>query len=149
MVDALSFDRFLRFVRIPGTTKSEHTKPDTDRNSVVDVFEYLHNKGVTHIIYLEVGSDPDFAQSDIAITRSIKPFTVAELNWKKTDISSDILREAAPNVRKLHLYSSGNMGVLKSWGAENGLPSLSKVRCSPLELGNSIRRKLISCSWRS
>lgn len=132
MVESLSFDQILRSVRIPGLSKSKHTKSTIDSDTVANIFKCLYyRKAVTHIIHLEVGSDPDLAESDDAIIQSLEHIEVDELDWKKTDISSHVLLQAAPNVRRIHLYSSGNMGVLKSWAAEDGLCRLCKV-CHPL-----------------
>lgn len=132
MIESLSFDQILRFVRIPGFSKSKHTKPNMHSDTVANIFKCLYDrKAVTHIIHLEVGSDPDLAESDDAIIQSLEHIEVDELDWKKTDISSHVLLQAVPNVRKIHLYSSGNMGILKSWAAEDGLRRLCKV-CRPL-----------------
>jgi hypothetical protein len=40
---------------------------------------------------------------------------------------STVLLKAAPGLREVHLYSSGNNAVLRSWSAEDGIPALANV----------------------
>ncbi|KAK6499513.1 hypothetical protein TWF506_004143 [Arthrobotrys conoides] len=49
-------------------------------------------------------------------------------NWRKLDICSDTIREAAPGVRVLHLYSSANKAVLKGWACKDGLRTLKNLQ---------------------
>ncbi|KAF3271949.1 hypothetical protein TWF970_010177 [Orbilia oligospora] len=49
-------------------------------------------------------------------------------NWRKLDICSDTIREAAPGVRILHLYSSANKAVLKGWACKDGLRTLKNLQ---------------------
>ncbi|KAF3170663.1 hypothetical protein TWF788_010126 [Orbilia oligospora] len=49
-------------------------------------------------------------------------------DWRKLDICSDTVREAAPGVRVLHLYSSANKAVLKGWACKDGLRTLKNLQ---------------------
>lgn len=49
-------------------------------------------------------------------------------NGKEIDMCSETILRAAPTVREVHLYSSGNTAVLRSWVYSPGLRSLSNVR---------------------
>jgi hypothetical protein len=41
---------------------------------------------------------------------------------------SATIKRAAPNVRHVSLYASGNNAVLRSWSCKEGLAELKKVR---------------------
>lgn len=142
-IRSLSFGEILRFVRIPGDLTPINTASRMYSDRIIGILKHLSEKGVRYIIRLEAGSDPDLAESDEAIIELLKPFKLDELDWKKTDISSHVLLEAVPDIRRLHLYSSGNLGVLKSWAATDGLCKLSKVITS-LQFSH-VRPKLRIC----
>lgn len=44
--------------------------------------------------------------------------------WHKLDLSTDVIKFAAPEVEHIHLYWSGNAAVLKGWSCPQGLPWL-------------------------
>lgn len=50
------------------------------------------------------------------------------LQWKKIDLSPEVIRKAAPDVREIHLYWSGQDSVLRGWSEEEGLPQLKGLQ---------------------
>jgi hypothetical protein len=53
---------------------------------------------------------------------------VQEMDWRKLDLSADILLERAHLVERLVLYSSGNWAVIDHWFGSNGLPLLGQLK---------------------
>ena len=70
---------------------------------------------------------PEHPYLDSAITKALQGADVRILNWRKKDISIAGLRKAAPNVGSLHLYSSGNLDVLRYWTSYQGLCQFKEV----------------------
>jgi len=124
MIGNLALEQVLRFVRIP---QFQNSKDDEGERDFGFIFDRLRAKGVTRIIRLEVDEQIDWAHSDTAIIRTIQGFQIDELDWRKTDLSSNVLFKGVPNVQTLCLYSSGNYAVLGSWSAAEGLVQLRKV----------------------
>ena len=98
------------------------------------VFNWLRENKVQKVIEVTVEDnmkDPDATpHSDGSIEAALKGLDVEVWNWKKMDISIATIRNAAPNVRKVYLYSSGNNAVLQGWSDTRGLVTLTKVRMS-------------------
>lgn len=84
--------------------------------------------GVIKIIRVVVEDDPADFHSDEVIEHSLRGFDVEEWKWFKWDLCIDTILEAAPNVREVNLYWSGNKAILKSWTAPDGLVSLRQAR---------------------
>lgn len=49
-------------------------------------------------------------------------------DWRKPDLSPDLIAFAAPDVEHVNLYWSGNQTVLKGWGSLEGIPNLAKLK---------------------
>ncbi len=49
-------------------------------------------------------------------------------DWRKPDLSIDVIIFAAPDVVNLNLYWSGNEAVLKGWSCPTGIPKLKKLK---------------------
>lgn len=75
--------------------------------------------------------------SDEAIEMALKDLDIETLNWKKLDLCTDVLVNAVNNVKVLHLYSSANNDVLRSWSATDGLAKLPKVVIAPVHFVNN------------
>lgn len=66
--------------------------------------------------------------SDKVIVESLKGLQVETWDWRRMDISSDVIFDAAgEHVNTLYLYCSGLRAVLKSWSDRSGLAKLKKV----------------------
>jgi hypothetical protein len=62
------------------------------------------------------------------IENALQDFKVETWDWKQVDICSSTLLKAAPGVRALSLYASGNTAVFKGWSCAEGLAKLELVR---------------------
>ncbi|KAI9667432.1 MAG: hypothetical protein M1821_000247 [Bathelium mastoideum] len=98
------------------------------RKDYLAIFEWLRRKQVERILKIIVVDDEANPHSDEVIIESLKNFDVERWDWIKFDICSDVIEQAAPNVRYLNLYCSGNRAVLRSWSSPTGLVRLSKLR---------------------
>ena len=120
--------------------KKEKEKGDTKENEKGDKKEKEKKEKdklpVVHTILevvvgdkLETDGTQHTTHSNAAITRCLQPFSMGidKWDWKKVDMCCEAIFKAAPNIRVLYLYSSGNSAVLKSWAGENGLLQFQKV----------------------
>ena len=82
----------------------------------------------------------DPSHSDQIIEESLKGFDVEVLDWFKFDLCSETILEAAPDVKEVHLYSSGNNAVLQAWSGCDGLKKLTKV--VSLQVGSNFDIKI-------
>jgi hypothetical protein len=99
------------------------------------VLEWLRDiYDVQNIIELNVRDSMMYPHPEEAIERAVKGFNVEKLHWKRLDLSIHSVREAAPNVRELTLYSSGNMAAFYHWFSPDGLVTLGKVCARPARI---------------
>jgi hypothetical protein len=147
----LKFEDSLQYVALPKLRVEQAPKTSSPRSAVVPaagetdkaliqekpdrvgltdckiVFNWLAKNGVKKIIRVIVLDDGDVAHSDEAIEECLTPFKVEVWDWKKPDICSETIFQAAPGVRVVHLYCTGNNTVLRSWSGGEGLAKLKKV----------------------
>jgi hypothetical protein len=133
----VNFESILKWVLLPKPLDSETaiSQSDLPPETILKgpsshwlLFKWLREKkGVQKILEVHVEDDGKVSHSDELIVEALKDFDVEIWDWKKRDICSETIYEAAPNVRKLNLYSSGNNAVLRSWCAVDGLAKLKKV----------------------
>ena len=98
------------------------------RLDYVKVFNWLRKKGgVRKVLEVNIEDDETEPHCDEAIEIALQGLDVEILNWKKLDLCSDVLWNAARDVKELFLYSSANNDVLRSWSAKDGLGRLPKV----------------------
>lgn len=93
------------------------------------VFEWLYNQQVWKIIKVVAKDDEDHPHGDEVIENALNPFDVEILDWEKLELSSETLRQAAPNVREVFLYTRGQRAVLRGWSSPDGLINLEKASC--------------------
>jgi hypothetical protein len=105
--------------------------------SLCPIFLWLRNLDVSSIVKITVIDDVEPSHSDAAIEACLEGFNIERWNWKKFDICSDVILKAAPNVRHVILYSSGNNAVLLGWASSAGLCKLKKV-CAPSLAGRGL-----------
>jgi hypothetical protein len=91
------------------------------------VFKWLKLQGVKKILRLSVEDHRDMPHSDESIEWCLKTFGVEIWDWKKLDICCTTIATAAPEVRDLTLYCSGNNAVLRSWISPGGIAELQQV----------------------
>ncbi|RSL99034.1 hypothetical protein CEP52_010008 [Fusarium oligoseptatum] len=92
------------------------------------IFQWLRHQGVTKILRVSVQDRQHKPHSDQSIRWSLKGMGVEILDWNKLDICPRTIRKAAPAVRDLTLYCSGNNAVLGSWMAPGGLAKLEHLK---------------------
>ncbi|MCJ1353824.1 MAG: hypothetical protein MMC33_003811 [Icmadophila ericetorum] len=83
-------------------------------NSHKPVFDWLRENKVTKILHLKVEEDRYNPHSDDDIKSRVESL-VEFWDWEKVDICATVIKKAAPGMKELSLYSSGNNSVLKSW----------------------------------
>ncbi len=152
------FEKILQYVDLPNLTISggdellSTTSSDLETSSsiyalkgrvdFVKVFNWLRRKGgVRQVLEANVEDDEIEPHCDEAIEMALEGLDVEILDWKKLDLCSDVLCNAASNVKELFLYSSANSDVLRSWSAKDGLGRLKKVVIPMLiRFGNQLTR---------
>ncbi|KAJ4320188.1 hypothetical protein N0V84_005973 [Fusarium piperis] len=111
--------------------------PRLGRNALISVFERLQKAGVRNILRLCVEDREQPSHTDAAIEKALqgresmtedfsdrKPIYVETWDWRKPDLSTDVIAFAAPTVETVNLYWSGNQTVLRAWGCREGIPRL-------------------------
>ncbi|KAM3069733.1 hypothetical protein ACMFMG_010443 [Clarireedia jacksonii] len=98
---------------------SEEWKDNTD--SLIRFFDMLRRKSVGRIIKLTVWDNEDMPCNDDTIAKCLHDFDVRYLDWKKRDLSIDVVRLEAPNVVELWLKSRDSSSALRAWGGTDGI----------------------------
>ncbi|EPS42019.1 hypothetical protein H072_4034 [Dactylellina haptotyla CBS 200.50] len=139
----------------------------------ISVFRWLRGDGKVEKIFKieidDIGDDPlnssllphsnfairtclneDFApvdakSSELEASKEKKGLGVEIWDWKKLDICSDTIRQAAPKVKELKLYSSGNTAVLKAWACAEGLRNLKSLQKVHVTIYPKNRRDEVDC----
>ncbi|RKL35149.1 hypothetical protein BFJ70_g8007 [Fusarium oxysporum] len=93
------------------------------RSDLTKVFEWLKMNSVTKIVKVIVLDDQDPCHADASIEDALKGFDVEIWDWKRLDLSTEVIRKSTRVVREISLYSSGNNSVLMGWASEDGLPN--------------------------
>ncbi|KAF8250914.1 hypothetical protein K440DRAFT_659149 [Wilcoxina mikolae CBS 423.85] len=138
LITRLNFETILQYVRLnPPFSKprgGEQVKANgysciegIGRKDFESMFNLLANKGVKKIIKLMVTDDKDIPHSDVVI-EELKKFEIEDWDWRKVDLCCETLFKAAPNARKITLYSSRNNAVLRSWSGTDGLNMFGKLK---------------------
>lgn len=95
----------------------------------MNILQWLRTKkGVSEIMELYVPGSAPRMESDEVIERALEGISVDHLDWTVLDLSIEtILNGSAKDVEELHLYSSGNWGVLQQWSGIEGVTRLLKA----------------------
>ncbi|KAG8169744.1 hypothetical protein KVR01_000489 [Diaporthe batatas] len=107
------------------------SKPDgSGRTDMTLIFQWLReDKKVKTILKVIVDDLKEPSHSDEAIEACLDGMGVETWDWRKFDLSPDVIHKAAPKVRVVHLYWSGNNAVLLGWSAtEGGLKTLKELQ---------------------
>jgi len=107
--------------------RDQSYKEGTGRRDLVQVFSTLRQSGVRTILKVVVDDSLAPPHTDEAIEEALKGMDVEVWDWKKTDLSTEVIYVASPRVREVHLYWSGNNAVLRGWSEEGGLKRLSEL----------------------
>ncbi|OTB11081.1 hypothetical protein K445DRAFT_322435 [Daldinia sp. EC12] len=163
----LKFDNVLQYVTLPqvevrqkgrladqeAKLQSRMSQPGIlGREDMKYFFDWLHKKGVRHIIKLTVedsGGSGEKVHSDQAIQECLERFIVEHLDWQKVDLDPETILHVsskvdpmvlthenpkdlipAPYQQLKHLYLrwSGSNAVLRAWSEPEGLPMLPKLQ---------------------
>lgn len=98
------------------------------------IFDWLQRAGVKRVLDVSVEDMEEPPHSDDVIFACLGKLQVEIWNWKRPDISSELIfRAAGDSVKVVHLHCSGLESVLRSWSAPDGLPKLKKASSSSPE----------------
>ncbi|KAF5673912.1 intracellular serine [Fusarium heterosporum] len=144
----LRFDTVLQYVAFPNIELNEHkTTADprfAGREDIVFFFEWLKQRGVTNIIKVIVDDLKSPSHSDEAIEKSLKPFKVEILDWRRLDLDPTSLSEIGGCLREVNLHWSGSNAVLRAWSEKDGL-----ARIPTLEVINLFQTQGLESSVRT
>lgn len=92
------------------------------------IFHWIKQTSHVRKLIEVVVDDFEEPHSDEAIINCLTGLKVEVWDWRRMDISSDVIMSVAgKHVRVVHLYCSGLNAVLRSWSAATGLPTLELV----------------------
>ncbi|KAL4967299.1 uncharacterized protein BDV14DRAFT_207526 [Aspergillus stella-maris] len=131
MIGTLEFEDVLQYVHI-----LQFKTPSDDRQSsrrqprgetIERIFQNDRLKGVTTVLKIVVEDLDGQPHTDMAVEKSLRGKGVEIWDWRKVDMCPDVIQQAAPGVRNLHLYWSGRNVVLRGWSEESGLRRLKHL----------------------
>jgi hypothetical protein len=101
---------------------------------LVTVFDWLRKNHVEKIVKVMVIDDAEPSHCDASIEEALRDFGVEIWDWKKLDLSTDVIWRATTSpedkdvsvVREISLYSTGNNSVLMGWASPQGLTNKKK-----------------------
>lgn len=105
------------------------------RTDLYLIFDWLKNvvgvKKVVEVVVVDDSKDRK-PHSDQAIKECLRDLDVEIWNWKRMDISSELIYTVAGDyVSVVYLYCSGVNAVLRGWSDINGLAKLQNVGSGP------------------
>ncbi|GFP59290.1 hypothetical protein TASIC1_0012029300 [Trichoderma asperellum] len=112
-------------------------------NPYIGIFEWLWESNVRKIFSVEVDDTGPEPHSNAAIRQSLcfqrldgiyQDFQIEIFKWKKYDICSETVYEAAPNAKEVYLYSLGNTAVLRGWACSSGLHKMKHLEHLVIEI---------------
>ncbi|KAI0516989.1 hypothetical protein F5B22DRAFT_605779 [Xylaria bambusicola] len=150
----LTFEDILQYVAIPWVEiekdivepKQGQRTAEINGNSRTDMkllFDWLRDvKGVKRILKVIVEDLPHPAHSDEVIEYCLRGMCVETWDWKKLDLSPEVLHRVASDVQVVHLYWSGNNAILRAWSEPEGLKKLEKLRTVHLHTQQGLETRL-------
>lgn len=143
-MEFLEFEDTLKYVLLPRVevAKREHAsrqqrsgfklKSARDeghgRDDYMRILRWLHGKGVRRVFNLYVDDLEEPSHSDETIEKALEDIQVLKVwDWRRFDLSSEVIAQAAPKVSQVNLYWGGNNTVLRSWSEPAGLSQLQKL----------------------
>jgi hypothetical protein len=134
MTKHLRFERILQYIVLPNLSVISAQPSPQDklptckgRTDYWWIFKWLKQEKVERILRVVVQDRQPSSHSDEMIERCLEGLQVETWDWNKLDICATTIQRAAPSVRDLTLYSSGNNAVLRSWSSAGGLVQLKDV----------------------
>lgn len=133
----LKYEKILRYAAFPQLDLFVDDKQtyksgcylDKDHDEVFRVLRWLkHEKQVEEIMKLKIPDRLVNPHDVIEMASKIDEFKVTDLDWKVLDLSiADLKVGTKQRLKKLHLYSSGNLAVVRHWFSKEGITSLNEV----------------------
>jgi hypothetical protein len=120
----------LQLEKKPISSKLFKKPPQPDgkgRSDMVFLFKFLRSKNVKRVIRVIVDDTSYPPHSDEAIETALEGLRVEIWDWRKIDVCTETIVIAAPDVREVWLYWSGNNAVLRGWSEPEGLNRLDKL----------------------
>lgn len=105
---------------------SEQIPQKRGLSHLITVFKWLRKNHVERIIKVMVIDDEDPPHADSSIEEALSGFQVEIWDWKRLDLSTEVIHKSTNVVKEISLYSSGNNSVLMGWASEQGLPNKDK-----------------------
>ncbi|KAK2024170.1 hypothetical protein LX32DRAFT_706129 [Colletotrichum zoysiae] len=120
-------------------TRQAKNKNAMGREGLIQVFDKLYELKVRNILRLYVEDWQAPSHTDAAIEVALqgidslaierkpedrRPIAVETWDWRKPDLSIEVIAFAAPTVEHVNLYWSGNQAVLRAWNCKEGIPKL-------------------------
>lgn len=85
---------------------------------------------ILHVVVDDLKDQIRGSDVDEAIVQCLRGLKIEIWNWRRMNISSELIRKVAgSSVKEVYLYCSGNNAVLRSWSEKRGLAQLTQV-CS-------------------
>lgn len=129
--DTFKFETYLSYVSLPPRKHARMLKGKLEKVDFLDsyevIFDFLKKEGVKKIFKIIVNDLIGSPHSDKMIIELTKSFNIEHWAWKKLDISSDVIFNAAQNVKTIELHSSGSFAALQGWACKHGLIKLPNV----------------------
>lgn len=120
----IKFEKFLKYIEIPFLDKVS-TGVQTD---VVCILDWLCIcKGVRNVFEVRVQDSRYTPHSEEDIEHALGGLEIQELDWRRLDLSIYTILSCAPDIEKLHLYSSGSLATIDHWTGPNGVTMLANV----------------------
>ena len=129
----IRFHPTLLYVQFPSLSTPYHlNRPISVGRGAERILQWLRRKKkVSEIIQLRVPGSTPRAETEEVIQDALEGISVDVLDWQVLDLSIDMIYESRTrDVQELHLYSSGNWGVLQQWSGVEGVTLLPKVSSS-------------------
>ncbi|KAH6876438.1 peptidase S8/S53 domain-containing protein [Thelonectria olida] len=132
----LRFESILKYVVLPKLTiEAPPRKKRASKNSprhkrgrsdLVTVFKWLRDNHVQKIVKVILLDDRDPCHADSSIEEALKGFDVEIWDWKRVDLSSEVISNSTDAVKEVSVYCSGNNAVLMGWASPQGFPHQEK-----------------------
>lgn len=122
------FEKVLKYATFPELSSQESFTSSEDmrqdHSEVMDVFDWLRDRGAQQVLRLSVGDRLHCPHSDEDVAACVNTFGVRDLNWRKLDLYLKNMTDSP--IEELHLYSSGNRSVHDQWMSQ--LPRFKQVK---------------------
>lgn len=129
----VKFHETLLRVAIPNLGCTDTKRCDADAHGLRKareanvIFNHLAVNGVKHILKVVVPDCTIHPHANKDIIDALRPFTIRNLDWRKSNLGVKTIMMSAPDVETLALYSSGDEDALAQWINSDGLCQLPKV----------------------